>query len=1022
MKQKITLLLLFYGLAIQAQPPTLYFEKVSVQDGLSHPKVNCIIQDRRGFMWIGTDDGLNRYDGKNFIHFRHRPGDSTTLSGNIITALVEDKGGCIWVATADGGLTRYDYRLPPQLQFKQYKHIGGNAASIPVNGINALIEDGLGYLWLGTSGKSVLRFHKDTERFDDITKSAKTILTLSLDKAGMIWVGRQGGGLMKINPVTLAYSEDQRYTALYARSLPHVTVTALYNDKKDDTWFGSWDKVLYRQAAVSGAEDVFQSKGAFTFQNDEVTSFAEDTKGLLWIGGKEKGLHIYNRASNVFYNFRYDPSREGTIADNRVNCIYADRQGRMWIGTARGICINNAGKQQFVQSFLKGNLPAAITVYDFFEEEPGTIWIGTSQGIFIRQANGNTIHRPIVYKGAPLHVTAFFKDDDGALYLGTNYSLFRYQAQTNSVALLPNTEKDSVINGLIESRIVSIVKDSINGRPVLLASPYGHFIAFYDFVKQQWVSRLDSMNIMKSFNLKDNLVRKFYKTTSGDVWLAMSREGLGYWSAHSIPRVEYFQHDPLNKTSITANNVYDLAEDEKGDLWISTYGGGLNHFSPKTKTFTSIAGSNNLGEGIALDHHGVVWMISNGNLHKYDPRRRTYSSYELPDIEKTGGVKGKIFKDSRGLLYAGGANYFITFHPDSVQESHTAPTVYLTDFSIFNNSFSQLLYNDEIRLHYKDNYFSIEFAAPQYGQDVFYSYMLEGFDRDWIDAGGRTYASYPNLEGGNYTFKVRASNSPGVWSKDYASVKIEIIPPFWKRWWFYGLCAFTIALIVYSLYRYRINELLKRQAIRNKIAQDLHDNVGSTLSSISVYSQVAKIYHQQHKQDDLQSTLEKISGASSEMISELNDTVWAINPRNDNMEVILQRMESLARPLLASQDIRFHFSHDEAVQHVNLEMETRKNFYLVFKEAVNNVLKYAGAKNLWISIQQKGKFIHMNIKDDGKGFDLTKTSEGYKSSDVFGGGNGLKNMQLRAKEMKGHLRIDTAPNNGCIVELTFPIT
>lgn len=587
---------------------------------------------------------------------------------------------------------------------------------------------------------------------------------------------------------------------------------------------------------------------------------------------------------------------------------------------------------------------------------------------------------------------------------------------------MPNTEKDGVMNKLIASRVVSVVKDTVNGHPVLLASPYGHYLAYYDLTKQRWVSRLDSPNIVKTFNLKDYLIRKLYKTSSDELWLAMNREGLGYWNRRTSSGLSYYQHDPLNNASITANNVYDLTEDGNGDLWVSTYGGGLNFFSAKTKTFTPVSATNNLLEGIALDAYGNVWMVSNGNLQKWDPRRQRYSSYELPDLEKTGGVQGKIFKARDGRMYVAGADYFISFHPDSVQESRTPPKAYLTDFRIFNNSFSHLLYGDEIKLNYKDNYFSIEFAAPQYGQDVFYAYMLQGFDRDWIDAGGRTYASYPNLEGGPYVFKVRAANSPGAWSKDVASVKIEIIPPFWKRGWFYALCVFAVAAIVYSLYRYRINELLKRQAIRNKIAQDLHDNVGSTLSSISVYSQVAKIYHQQQKQDDLQSTLEKISGASSEMISELNDTVWAINPRNDNMAVILQRMESLAKPLLASQGIRFHFSHDEAVQHLNLQMGPRKNFYLVFKEAVNNVLKYSGAKNLWIAVAQKGRFIRLQIKDDGKGFDLATTSEGYKSSDVFGGGNGLKNMQLRAREMKGKLTIETAPGAGCTVGLTFPIT
>lgn len=229
-------------------------------------------------------------------------------------------------------------------------------------------------------------------------------------------------------------------------------------------------------------------------------------------------------------------------------------------------------------------------------------------------------------------------------------------------------------------------------------------------------------------------------------------------------------------------------------------------------------------------------------------------------------------------------------------------------------------------------------------------------------------------------------------------------------------------MAVYAIYRYRINELVKRQAIRNKIAQDLHDNVGSTLSSISVYGQVARIYQQQQKEGDLSSTLEKISVTSSEMISELNDTVWAINPRNDNMEIILQRMESFAKPLLAAQNIHFKMRYDQHLTALNLEMEKRKNFYAIFKETVNNVIKYSECKILTADIAQKGSRIILKMQDDGKGFDLSKTSEGYKSSDVFGGGNGLKNMQNRAKEMKGILKMYSEPGKGTSVELNFPIT
>ena len=1017
----LVLILLFVSFFTKAQEPSLYFEKVTVQNGLSHNKVNCIIQDKRGFIWLGTDDGLNRYDGRNFLHFRHRLQDTTSISGNIITDLVEDKQGIIWIATADGGLSRYDYTLPPSLQFRQYKNLPGDASSIPVNTINALLDDQNGYIWLATSGKNVLRFNKKTERFDDITKSGKTALDLVLDKNGIIWVGRQGGGLMKINPTTFAITEDERYRDLYA-NLPHVTVTALYKDNSSNIWYGSWDKILYRHSAVAYKEEVFQTTGPYSFQNDEILSFAEDAAGRLWMGGKEKGLHVYDKRIGRFYNFKHDPSKEGSIADNRINCIFTDKRGKVWLGTNRGLCINQPDKQQFVQQFLNGTADAPVTIFDFYEDEDGSVWFGTSDGIFQQKKDGSFIHQKLAYNRAPLQVSYFFKDQE-VVYLGTNYSLFIYNPVTNALKLLPNTEKDGVMNGIINSRVVSVLKDNIDGRPVLLTVPYGHFLAYYDLQKQKWISRLDSLNIVENFNLKDNLIRRLYRTSNGTLWMATAKEGLAMLTHNSLPKASYFKHDPKNPNSIANNNVYDMAEDNKGNLWVSTNGGGLHYFDIKSKQFTQIAASNNLIEGVQVDHHQNVWMISNGDLQKYDPVRKTYASYDLPDIEKTGGIKGRIFKDRGGKLYVAGTNFFISFHPDSLIETKTEPKVWLTDFQIFNQSFSHLLLQDKITLKYKENYFAFEFAAPDFaaGSNIQYSYMLEGLDKDWVEAGERNYVSYSNLEGGDYTFKVRVTNTPGSWSKEVATMRMTIIPPYWKTAWFFVFCALLLALAVYAIYRYRINELLKRQNIRNKIAQDLHDNVGSTLSSISVYSQVARIYQQQKKEDDLDSTLEKISSTSSEMISELNDTVWAINPRNDNMQVILQRMDSLARPLLASQGMQFHFQHDKSIEAINLAMEKRKNFYLVFKEAVNNVLKYSGAKNLFITIRQKGKHIQMEIKDNGRGFDLSKTSEGYKSSDVFGGGNGLKNMQTRAKEMNGKISVHSKPGEGTIVNLIFRV-
>src|SRR5688572_4729690 len=247
----LLLLLIFYAGHIAAQAPGLYFEKLTMENGLSNNKVNCIIRDKRGFIWIGTDDGLNRYDGNSFVVFRHEPNNPSTISGNIIRDIVEDKKGILWIATEDGGLTRFDHTLPPALKFKQYKHLPGDSNSIPVNMLNTMVADSLGYLWLGTSGFRVLRFDPRTEKFIQPVKTGtRTILDLCMDAKGIIWAGKQGGGIMKIDPRNLSYQLDPRYNNLYAK-LPHVVVTAIYADKANNMWYGSWDKVLYRQPAGS---------------------------------------------------------------------------------------------------------------------------------------------------------------------------------------------------------------------------------------------------------------------------------------------------------------------------------------------------------------------------------------------------------------------------------------------------------------------------------------------------------------------------------------------------------------------------------------------------------------------------------------------------------------------------------------------------------------------------------------------------------------------------------------------------
>ncbi|HEX7902293.1 MAG TPA: two-component regulator propeller domain-containing protein [Chitinophagaceae bacterium] len=1013
-------------LAAEAQQPVLYFNRLSQANGLSNNKVNCILQDKRGFTWIGTDDGLNRYDGNNFIVFKNIPGQSSSVSGNTITDLHEDKDGLLWIATTDGGITRYDYQLSPDKQFRQYKHHPGDKKSIPVNIVNALKEDNTGKLWLATSGAGVIGFDKDKENFIQLHYSGNwTINDICFDKRGLIWAGKEGGSMLKVNPATLQWELDEKYSNLYV-SLPHVVVTRLFKDSKQNIWFGSWDKAVYRYNNSSNTEESFtnQKTHPFSFGMDEPLAFNEDKQGRIWIGGKYFGLYVHDPASGHFYNYRYDPSKEGALSDNKVNCIFIDPSGMVWLGTNRGISICNTARQQFVQQFLpliNSQDAKPIVIYDFLKRDDGALWIGTNKGIYIKSRQGNYLYKKVTYKGTELSVTRFYKDPDGSFYVGTDYTLFRYDEKTGAVSPLPNTDKDQVMAKLIESRIVSITKDTLDGHPVLWTAPYGHFFTYYDLTEQRWVSRRDSVKkILNRYNVTDNLIRKIIKCGDGRIWFANAKTGLVRLNKHTRGNT-MFINNPVQKNSISNNNVYDIIEDNKGNLWVSTYGGGLNYLDTKTHQFEHFSSINNLLEGLATDKNGNVWCISNGGLQKFDPRTKTFSYFDLPDVDKSGGVRGYPYKDTDGTMYVAGPGYYFAFDPEEIIEDIKQPEVFFTDFSIFNKSFAQLLSGHQIALKYNQNFFTFHFAAPFYtaSAPVQYSYMLEGVDKDWINAGtSLPQAHYTNLGSGEYTFKVRATTTPGTWSEKITSIGIRIIPPFWTRGWFFTLLALLITAIIYFIYRYRINELLKRQAIRNKIAQDLHDNVGSTLSSISIYSQVAKIYKAKDRQEDLQNTLEKISSTSGEMISEMNDIVWAINPRNDNMDTILQRMESFAKPLLASKEIQFHLAYPDSLKTINLGMTKRKNFYLIFKEAINNTIKYSEARNLWVKIDQRHQLLLVSIKDDGKGFDSSKVKVDSISSMA---GNGLHNMKRRAEEMNGEYSIESNPGQGTLITLHFSI-
>lgn len=701
--------------------------------------------------------------------------------------------------------------------------------------------------------------------------------------------------------------------------------------------------------------------------------------------------------------------QSGSIAGNTIYCIYKDRHHNIWLGTNDGVSVYKPGLQITKQQFLHVD-QGDLVIHDLHVDEDKQIWIATSQGLYKKKEQGFE-KKQLSWNGKTLRISRIYPLQKNDWLLGTSFSLFRYKPSTNQLALLPGTKDDEVMNGIISSLIKDIIADTINNNLVFLTAPYGHFISYYDYTNEKWLSRSSSPdNIVQKYDIKDNQISRFYKAWNGELWLATDKWGLVKWDKKGS--FKYHINDPDISSSISNNHVYDIAEDSSMNLWISTYGGGLNYFNTNTAQFTHITSSGNLGEGIAVDKNNVVWMIANGHLETYQPLTQTHQIIQLPDLEKKGGVNGQIYQDDAGNMYVTGTNYYIQFSPESLRKSVQQPNVFFTNFSVFNQSKPELLQASLIKLRPSQNYFSIEFAAPDYTDaPVEYAYRLSGFDNRWIEAGSRNFVSYSNLPGGNYSFEVKARNTRGKWGEAKAVLQLKVIPPFWTQWWFYAMVALLVSTGIYLLYRYRLNEFKKRQLIRNKIAQDLHDNMGSTLSSISVYSQVASIYHEKNKPDELKKMLEKIGLTSSDMIGEMSDIVWAIQPKNDSLHTMIQRMESFAKPLLQAKKIRFKFDYKLTDQNAVLTMEKRKNFYLVYKEAVNNAVKYAGCSELIVQLAQTSNQLSLYISDNGSGFDQNAVMNHSNSLS----GNGLRNMQERAMAVGAEFQINTEKGKGTIV-------
>ncbi|GAB3665256.1 two-component regulator propeller domain-containing protein [Echinicola sediminis] len=803
------------------QYQNISFSHLTTEQGLSQNDVNAIAQDKNGFMWFGTHDGLNKYDGYSFKVFQANPGDSTALSSNLIFALAEDPRGYLWVGTTGGGVNRLDLTTE---KFKRILHQEGNPASLSNNHVTTILVAKDSSVWVGTQA-GLNHIHceqgKDAKitKFLDSKDSAATINSLYEDKNGTVWIGTNKGLFMvagtrnNINIIPIAGMERAIIRAFGETSKGRLLVNA--------------NNTLYCREG-----EQFRSLFQGTF-----LSIVPDGRGAVWASSSEgvflyieKKEYPYLEEANHFTVHVEDPE---SINKNNVRCLYRGNSGIVWAGTnGGGVNKINLEKKGF-RVYRKNIHPGSIS-YDkvraIFEDSENTLWVGT--------------------EGGGLNVD--WDNNQGEKY----ESFTHYRDQLKSVFSIAETisENDRIIwLGSQELNLSRVVFKSNGEQQIELGfgSKYGVGSGVFALLSDQkgnlWagsyhqglfrmIRQSDGTYQVSQFTTENglsiNMVRSLMQDQQGNLWIGTGK-GLNKISASELyaekPSIDVYRNDPKDSTTISYDYILAMHESTDGDLWIGTFGGGLNKLvyqrdgSLKFKSFKEKQGlSNNVIKGILEDNDGYLWISTNKGLNKFDPHSEQFKSYDVTDgLQSNEFSELASLKRHDGEMLFGGVNGFNAFYPSQIKDNPYRPKVAITDFQIFNKSVAigaefnkrvileKAIYeSDQIDLKHWENNFSFEFAALHFAAPSKnrYRYKLEGFDQKWTETGsGRRFASYTNIGHGNYVFKVQAANNDGLWNdQDLATIRIVIAPPFWLTWWAYIIYVLMIGLLLYVVRKYTL--------------------------------------------------------------------------------------------------------------------------------------------------------------------------------------------------------------------------
>ena len=1063
-------------LSLQGQDVSPRFHHIKDLGG-KDPVIWSVFQSQDGFIWFGSEKGLFRYDGYEIRQIPLELADNTASLQFSVATMMEYPVGTLWLASANNGLIRYNMHTA---SMQLFQHIEGDSSSLNDNFITSMILDANHLIWLATTqGLQVLdpekghitHIHSDPEDPESLPEGA--IRRLFVDSRGQLWLGHVNYGLSKLK----AFKDGKASFYNFPhdpndpRSFPAPYVMSLEENPQGQLWAG-----LSAGGIVRFSVDMSVENPDFQWINtreDDPTAFTSSTanwiekgpNGQTWIATQNR-LHYYDETQKRFYNFSHDPDDPFSLGINRQRHLYLDQDQNLWITMWGGIDLVSPFMHPLrtikYEEVVSENAPISGSPFAILKDSYGNLWIGTNkQGIMmIHGATGKAYY----YKPgdaasgwkAP-DVLDIIEDKDHRLWIATSWGLARldlaaqdfkdFKPQFHFYPFKDHSNLRDTTNGPPIRVLYDLEPDGEKG--IWIATHLG--LSYFD----KKTERFSNMTDLTRGYVKQagNFYYAVKQDQAGNLWLGTKQTGVKLLPAgqpYDYRSLIHIRSLAKEKHTLISDFVYALELDEQQRLWVGTGAGlcVLDSFRITEKDtffhFSAIHPDENWTcNNLLKDAKGRLWYNTGEGIAFLHPDGTPGFSLDKGDgFVSVGSNLGSHFQGRDGEIYWGTSIGISVFHPDSLKPNPHPPRVRLTRFQLFNREVlpggmkededafyleKDISALEELRLKHHQSVLTFEYAALNYYQSAKneYAYMMEGFDKDWVYAGKRRSATYTNLDPGTYHFRVKACNNDGVWNEEGTSLRIIIDPPWYQTWWAFIIYG-TLITSLFGLYLYyRVRKVAReyetqarierakteeRESVRKRSSRDFHDEAGNKLTKLSLYTELTK--RKLAGDPEAMTFLGHIENNVRELATGMRDFIWVLDPEKDTLVDTLNRLKDFGSQLFEHSTLRFKYEiPTEELEDIPLEIKAKRHLLLIFKEAMNNSLKYAEARKAFLKVEREADHLRIIFEDDGVGFDIENGKQG----------NGLGNMDARAREIGGRLTLNTRPGDGTRLIFEMPI-